>query len=224
MFCMNIAVADSSFKKGSLHGIVSLVDVDGLLSNERLPLNRNDHGHVAYFYREWYDTIANKCFQMCNCLETIKLSEFWDEQLDHKRGTLPYKDNDGCIFIDYIALRDAVDVTIDSLRRGCYKAVVFDAAEISMAAKDGSKLGVGPLPLQKSVMAVPVNGTLVLETRFYDEFGKVVLKKTPTFHAQTQDSSEWRMHSNKDFFLKLTVEWSQGQVATPFDYCTLTIK
>ncbi|GKC56940.1 arginine--tRNA ligase, chloroplastic/mitochondrial, partial [Tanacetum coccineum] len=120
MFCMNIAVADSSFKKGDLHGIVSLVDADGLLSDGRLPLNRNDHGHVAYFYREWYDTIgicnnayvyfgspspchlvpfssaleiyvrlfvttADKCFQMCNCLETIKLSESWDEQLDHKR-------------------------------------------------------------------------------------------------------------------------------------------
>ncbi|GKF30579.1 hypothetical protein Tco_0100377, partial [Tanacetum coccineum] len=52
MFCMNIAVADSSFKKGDLHGIVSLVDADGLLSDGRLPLNRNDHGHVAYFYRE----------------------------------------------------------------------------------------------------------------------------------------------------------------------------
>ncbi|GJS54847.1 hypothetical protein Tco_0628209, partial [Tanacetum coccineum] len=58
LFCMNIAVADSSFKKGALHGIVSLVDADGLLFDERLPLNRNEHGHVAYFYREWYDPIG----------------------------------------------------------------------------------------------------------------------------------------------------------------------
>ncbi|GKB95543.1 hypothetical protein Tco_0981680 [Tanacetum coccineum] len=190
---------------------------------------------------------------MCNCLETIKLSEIWDDQLDHKLGTLAYEVHDGSILIDYIALRDAVDVTmklslespndplfkacvsgcilayyedmldhLDGLRQGCYKAIIFKAAEVK-AAKDGSKqksvpaefgseLNVGRLPLRKSVMAVPVNGTLVFEARFHDKFGKLIVNTKERFHAQTQDSSEWLMPLIKGCFLKLTLEWSKGRV------------
>lgn len=280
---MNVIVADDSFKKGKMHGIVSLVDADGLLSDERLPLNRNEHGHVAYFYREWYDmigicnnafvyfgspspcyiapfspaleiyvklfvTTADKCFQMCNRQKPIDLSEIWVDNIDYKRGTLRFEGKNGCILIDYIALRDAVDATmklslespkdpllkacvsgcifayygdmldgLEGLTKGCYKAIIFKAAE------DGPKLDVGPLPLKKSVVAVPVNGTLVLEAHFFDESGKVILRKKCRFRAQTRRSCEWRMPLKKNCFLNLTVQWSKGQVATPFVYSTLTM-
>ncbi|GJZ47995.1 hypothetical protein Tco_0601827, partial [Tanacetum coccineum] len=243
IFCMNVCVADSSFRMGDMHGIVSLVDTDGLLSDGRLPLNISENGHAAYFYREWYDSIDiretffttdDKCVQMCLGQQPIDLSEMWNEPLNYMRGTLRYDSNNGCISMDYIALRDVVDTTmklslespddplpkpcvfgcilasyeemldnLDDLREGCYKDIIFKAGE------DGRELKVGPLSLQKSVLAVPANGTLVLEARFFDKSGNVILNEKHTSHAQTQDSSEWRMHL-RNCFLKLIVEWSQG--------------
>ncbi|GKE66242.1 hypothetical protein Tco_1520403, partial [Tanacetum coccineum] len=186
-------------------------------------------------YAKLFVSTDNKCFQMCHCQQPIDLSEMWAEQLKYKRGTLRYDSDNGCISMDYIALRDAVDTTmklslespgdpflkpcafgcifasygnmldkLDDLRQCCYKAIIFKPGE------DGCELKVGPLPLQKSVMAVPVNGTLVLEARFFDEFGKLILNTKETLHAKTEDNSEWLMPFNKDCFLKLTVEWSQG--------------
>nr|GEV63630.1 arginyl-tRNA synthetase, class Ic [Tanacetum cinerariifolium] len=213
IFCMNVCVADVSFSKGDMHGIVSLVDTDGLLSDGRLPLDISENGHVAYFHREWYDStgIRDNGYVYFETPSPPHL----DDQLNYKRGTLEYEGDNGCISMDYIALRDAVDTTMklslespgDPFLRACHYLY---------SPQDVCELEVGPLSLKKSVLAVPVNGTLVLEARFFDKSGNVILDKKRTFHAQTQDSSEWRMRLNEDCFLKLDVEWSQGPKSS---YC-----
>ncbi|PWA96819.1 arginine-tRNA ligase [Artemisia annua] len=272
MFSMSVDLSDSSFKNGALFGTVSLIDTDGLLYDERLPLNENEHGHVAYFYREWHAAIgigqnavvyfgspspcyivpflsvleiyvrlfvttADMSFVMCNRPTPINLSKIWVDQENYIRGTLSFECDDGRILMEYIALRDAVDTTmelslespndpllkecvsgcifayydkmldhLDDLRQRDYKAVIFEAPE------NDSELKVGPLPLHKSVMAVPVDGTLVFEAQFFDKSGKVILDTTSRFGAKTQDRSEWLMPL-KNCFLKLTIKWSKGQVA-----------
>ncbi|GKG23413.1 hypothetical protein Tco_0391449, partial [Tanacetum coccineum] len=74
---------------------------------------------------------------------------------------------------------------LDDLRQGCYNAIIFKSG------KDGHALIVGPLSLRKSVLAEPVNATFVLEARFFDKSGNVILNTKHTLHAQTKDSTEW---------------------------------
>lgn len=272
LFCMNVHVSHSAFKKGYVFGNVSLIDTDGLQADRRLPLDNNDHGHVSYFYHDWNDTIGicnnaylffgnpsprgsvsfssvieiyallfattlekDKCFQICDCQTSIDLSKFWADGLNYKRSTLTIESKDGCILIDYIMLRDAVDTTMalsfespndplieapvsghifayygdgvlhdcDDFRKRCYKAVVFHADRKSVVK-------VGPLPLKKSVLAVPANGCLVIEAIFVDvKSGKIILKRKREFRAKTEGYTKYCMPW-KNCFFNLTVEWSRG--------------
>lgn len=188
---------------------------------------------VIKIYTRFVVITAHKCILMCNCSQPINLSDIWVNGVNLKRGTLQFKGNDGKIDMDYIALKDAVDVTIklrldvsdvsygrisayygnvldqlDEFIRDRYKAVVFEA-------KSDSPINVGPFSLRKSVMAVPIDGMLVIEARFFDKSDKAILKTKQGFHAMTQGSSEWRMGLQNGSLL-LTLDWSQGKVATPF--------
>ncbi|GKC62150.1 hypothetical protein Tco_1089748 [Tanacetum coccineum] len=271
LFSMNVHVPHCAFKKGHVFGIVSLIDTDGLLSDQRLPLNKNDHGHVSYFYHDWDDAVGignnayinfgnpsppysppfssvielyvrlyattlekDKCFQICKRKFPIDLSKFWADKRDYKRGTLNYEGKDGRILIDYIMLRDAVDTTMelsfesphdrdleasvfghifayysgmlddrDDFRQGCYKAILFQA-------NADSTVKVGPVKLEKSVLAVPANGKLVIEALFLDvKTGEVILNKKSDLYPKPEGHDVCRMPW-KNCSFNLTVEWSQG--------------
>ncbi|GJV71338.1 RuvB-like protein 2 [Tanacetum coccineum] len=231
IFCTNVCVEDSSFRKGDMHGIVLLVDTDELLYDGQLPLNVSKNGHVAYFHREWYDSIgicnngyvyfeipgpshlvlfssaleicvklfvtkANKCFQMCQSQKPIDLCKMWAKQQNYKRGIRKYEGDNGCISMDFIVSRDAIDTTMKLslkspndplLKAGMFGYIfasngnMFDKLDdlrqgcynaiIFKSGKDGHALIVGPLSLRKSVLAEPVNATFVLEARFFDKSG-----------------------------------------------------
>ncbi|GKD16492.1 hypothetical protein Tco_1205650 [Tanacetum coccineum] len=190
---MNVCVEDSSFRKGDMHEIVLLVDTDGLLSYGRLPLNVSENGHVAYFhpfssaleiYAKLFITTANKCFQMCQTQKPIDLWKMWAKQQNYKRGIRKYEGDNGCISMDFIVSRDAVDTTMKLslkspndplLKAGMFGYIfasygnMFDKLDdvrqgcynaiIFKAGKDGHELIVGPLSVRKSVLAVPVNVT-----------------------------------------------------------------
>ncbi|PWA60245.1 arginine--tRNA ligase, chloroplastic/mitochondrial [Artemisia annua] len=174
----------------------------------------------------------DQCFQICNCTQPIPLSKFWEDGLDFMRSTVALKSKDGCIEIDYIMLRDAVDATMslsfvlpkdldktphvtgqicayygdhvlddcDDDTRRRFKAILFQA--------DDFELTVGPLELQKSVLAVPANGRLMVEAIIFDvKAEKYVLNET--YELCPHDHSERRMSWENGCF-KLTVEWAKG--------------
>lgn len=45
-------------KEGDVFGNISLIDKDGSLSDDRLPIDKNDHGHVTFFYHYWDDAVG----------------------------------------------------------------------------------------------------------------------------------------------------------------------
>ncbi|GJW74755.1 arginine--tRNA ligase, chloroplastic/mitochondrial [Tanacetum coccineum] len=273
LFCMNVHISHSSFKKGYVFGNVSLKDTDGLVSDRRLPVDKNDHGHVSYFYHDWNDKIGicnnaylffgnpsprgsvsfssvieiyailyattlekDKCFQICKCQTPIDLSKFWAEGLNYKRSTLTIESKDGCILIDYIMLRDAVDTAMelrfespdDPLIKAPVSGHIFayygdgvldDCDDfrqhcykaVVFHADGNSAVEVGPLTLKRSVLAVPANGYLMIEALFVDvNSGKIVFKRKKEFPAKTHGFSKYRMPLKKNCFFNLTLEWSQG--------------
>nr|GEW94849.1 arginine--tRNA ligase, chloroplastic/mitochondrial [Tanacetum cinerariifolium] len=58
MFGMNVIVYHPDFEMGDVYGNVSLIDKEGLLFDQRLALDKNDNGHVSYFYHELDEAIG----------------------------------------------------------------------------------------------------------------------------------------------------------------------
>ncbi|GJZ93832.1 hypothetical protein Tco_0666035 [Tanacetum coccineum] len=237
MFGMNVIVYHPDFEMDDAFGNVSLIDNEGLLFDQRLPLDTNDNGHVSYFYHEadeaigicrnshlffgnpyplcsvpfWLDVVINallvaitaekdKCFQLLNCQEPIPLSKFWADKLKFERGTLRLGSKDGCIDIDYILLRDALDTSMklefespkgpneiiyvtgsifayygNDVLDGCDESSKDRYRAVLFHADVGFELMVGQQELKKSVMAVPADGCLMIEAVIFDvKAGKYV--------------------------------------------------
>lgn len=204
---------------------------------------------LEVYLRLYATTIErDQCFLLCMSTFPIDMSKFWAETLDYERSSLVFKGENATIGLEYIALRDAIDTSmelsfnsphnpllkasfkghifayydgvldgLDSLTQHGYKIVLLhDNSNSGLTVKDG------PLPLQRSVLAVPANGALIIEALFFDvETGEVILRSKDKLDPKPKGSSECRMPWRSCFF-SLIVKWNQGQV-TPFDYCTLTI-
>ncbi|GJS43105.1 hypothetical protein Tco_0568148, partial [Tanacetum coccineum] len=165
----------------------------------------------------------DQTYLICNCKTTTDLSEFWAGHSNTKCGTLRFEGKDGRILLDYVVLKDAVDTTMkltfnrvkhvrvqgsivacygdDVLGNngflGQYNAVIFEA--------DPTKfIGYKPqqeLPLHKSALAVPANGSLKI---------KVFLQDVDSGDIIMDDMKEYRKSESLNGYSILKIEGEKG--------------
>ena len=178
-----------------------------------------------------YATTENndEFFEVCNHQSDLDFSPFLDDE--SKTSSCKYlvaEGDDGHIRMHYILLKNAVDATIkvnlgtvsnrrvcgvilayydefdygdDKLVKSFYKASLFESF-------DGSFKG-GDVPLTRSILAVPIPGSLIIEARLTDfESGNVVLYGHCVFPSN-HDGSFNNQIKNKDYTLDVEITWSE---------------
>ncbi|GJR30295.1 hypothetical protein Tco_1106527 [Tanacetum coccineum] len=174
------------------------------------------------------------CFHLCNTKFEIDLNEFWAKKLDSKCGRLSVDGEDGVTNMYYMLLKDAVDTVMEvslkpkTLRKvsgtilanyddgrefsmesyhpiqSCYYALLF-RAQSPVDSNDGKIL------LRRSVMAVPMRGSLTIKSNLKAEadFEQVILKGSHTFKPQRTGSSHHTFNGGKgtNCALDLKVNW-----------------
>ncbi|GJR65927.1 arginine--tRNA ligase, chloroplastic/mitochondrial, partial [Tanacetum coccineum] len=160
------------------------------------------------------------------------LTKFWNGDLNTMCGTIKRESKDGRILLDFVAIKDAVDTTMeltfnpvkdarlsgsitasygndilgDANFFGQYTALIFNA--------DSTTKYIGCkkphlLPLHKSAMAVPVNGCLTMHADLVDADTerRIVDKKRKLRKSESSNGvSRWTFGCDKGFF-ELTVKW-----------------
>ncbi|PWA48794.1 hypothetical protein CTI12_AA484930 [Artemisia annua] len=174
------------------------------------------------------------CFHLCNTKFEIDLNEFWAKKLDSKCGRLSVNGEDGVTHMYYIVLKDAVDTVLEvSLRtktprkvtgtilayyddgcefpfesyhpiRSCYDALLF-RSDLPVNLNDGK------ITLKKSVLSVPMRGSLTIEAdlKVDADFEQVILKGSHAFKPQRRGSSNYTIYGEKgtNCALDLKVNW-----------------
>ncbi|PWA97494.1 hypothetical protein CTI12_AA028640 [Artemisia annua] len=170
----------------------------------------------------------DQTYVICNCKGTQKVSEFWAGDSNIECGTFKIDGEDGHINLHYILLKDALDTTMELMFNhvktvrvrgtivayygddivgdggflGQYKALIFEA--------DPSK-SIGhkkphPLPLHKSTLAVPANGSLKIEAHLVDvDSNKAIVNHMKEFR-ESMSPSIWKMPFGKGSF-EFRVNW-----------------
>ncbi|GKB60314.1 hypothetical protein Tco_0916500, partial [Tanacetum coccineum] len=184
-------------------------------------------------------------YTICNSKskEEKKLKKFWEEDRQVKCEYMSFRSKAGVLRIYYILLRDAIDVTMElryvsplpdlegfKVRRHVfayydgvlnevddtkkmYKAIVFKTY--------GARVLAGAtLELNKSVLAVPANGCLMIEAFLQDvKSGEMIVDQTLPYPVIPEGSIKWNMpvrvpgkkrkRGTKGTFI-LTLNWSKG--------------
>ena len=55
----------------------------------------------------------DQTYLLCNCEGTSDLLKFWVGDSNTMCGTLKFDSKDGCILLDYVVIKDAVDTTME---------------------------------------------------------------------------------------------------------------
>ncbi|GJV32042.1 arginine--tRNA ligase, chloroplastic/mitochondrial [Tanacetum coccineum] len=173
----------------------------------------------------------DQSYLLGNCMSTADFSKFWAGDSNTKCGTLKFEDDDGRILLDYVAIKDAVDTTMnltfyrvkpvrvsgsimacygddvlgDNGFFGQYNAVIFQA--------DPSKfIGDKPqeeLPLHKSALAVPANGDLKIKVFLQDAESKDIIMDDMKVFRKSESLngySKWKIEGKNGTF-DFRVKW-----------------
>ncbi|GKA14073.1 arginine--tRNA ligase, chloroplastic/mitochondrial [Tanacetum coccineum] len=173
----------------------------------------------------------DQSYLLGNCMSTADFSKFWAGDSNTKCGTLKFEDDDGRILLDYVAIKDAVDTTMnltfyrvkpvrvsgsimagygddvlgDNGFLGQYNAVIFQA--------DPSKfIGDKPqeeLPLHKSALAVPANGDLKIKVFLQDAESKDIIMDDMKVFRKSESLngySKWKIEGKNGTF-DFRVKW-----------------
>lgn len=181
---------------------------------------------------ELYVTNKNECYQLCNHKKEIDLSSFW-ENSDGVCGQLTVNAKHGYATMYYILLKDAIDTTLKvkfitepntpprrvrgylqayygdeflykcqsgSICKECYMAVLFRAAP-------SYELKAGYIPLNKSMLAVPTKGSLIIKAYLQDvDSKKVIIDGTSNF--KPLDGSSDTITGSEGCSLNVEVSWN----------------
>ncbi|PWA48793.1 arginine--tRNA ligase, chloroplastic/mitochondrial [Artemisia annua] len=173
------------------------------------------------------------CFPMCNTKFELDVSEFWAKKLDSKCGRLSINGENAITSMYYILLRDAIDTVVEvsfktkTRRKVCgYIAAYYDDdsdlpfesyhpmrnwyAALLVKSHLPFNLVDGKIALKKSILAVPVKGSLRIEANLQDyDSEEVILKGSHTFKSQRKDSSSYIIDGREgtDFGLDVKVKW-----------------
>ncbi|GKB04019.1 arginine--tRNA ligase, chloroplastic/mitochondrial [Tanacetum coccineum] len=174
------------------------------------------------------------CFHLCNTKFEIDLKEYWAKNLDSKCGHLSVNGEDGVTNMYYILLKDAVDTVLEvSLKtktrrnvtgtivafyddgsefffesyypfQSCYYALLFRAVR-------PVDLNDGKIVLRRSVMAVPMRGSLTIRANLQvdADFEQVILRGSHAFKPQRTGSSHHTINGGKgtNCALDMKVNW-----------------
>ncbi|GJX19290.1 hypothetical protein Tco_0221967 [Tanacetum coccineum] len=137
-------------------------------------------------------------FQVCNVDSPLDFSPFLESDSPFSREYLVAKGDDGHMRMHYILFRDAVDATIESL----YKASLLESF-------DGSGFEDGDVRLTRSVLAVPMTGSLVIEARLKNLATRdYILHGSCVFKSNCNGIFDGDI-KNEECTLKVKVTWSQ---------------
>ncbi|PWA86522.1 arginine-tRNA ligase [Artemisia annua] len=146
----------------------------------------------------------NVCFQLCNHKFKIDSSDIWEKEIDSKCDFVVVEGEDGRTKMHYILIRDAVDADLE-LRfntktphevcgficafYGCHP--IHDSYTVLLFQSDlPFVLKHGRIPLERSMLAVPMNGSLVIEVELKDfKSGDVIFKGSRTFKSLREGTS-----------------------------------
>ncbi|GJS23303.1 hypothetical protein Tco_0451935 [Tanacetum coccineum] len=159
------------------------------------------------------------------------LTKFWDGDLNTMCGTIKRESKDGRILLDFVAIKDAVDTTMEltfnpvkdvrlrgSITASYGKDILGDVnflgqytARIFKADSTTKYRCKKPhsLPLHKSAMAVPVNGCLRMHANLVDADTerRIVDKEEELRESESSNGvSRWTLECDEGFF-ELTVKW-----------------
>ena len=173
------------------------------------------------------------CFPICNTKFEIDVSEFWAKKLDCKCGRLSVNGENAITSMYYMLVRDAIDTVVEvsfkkkTRRRVCgYIAAYYDDdsdlpfesyhpmrnwyAALLIKSHLPFNLVDGKIALKKSILAVPVKGSLRIEADLQDyDSGEEILDGSHTFKSQRKDSSSYIIDGREgtDFGLDVKVKW-----------------
>ncbi|GJT52480.1 ribonuclease H-like domain-containing protein [Tanacetum coccineum] len=177
-----------------------------------------------------YATTENEddFFQVCNLDSHLNFSPFLESDSEISRQYLVAEGDDGHMRMHFILLKDAVDATIkvklggisgrrvcgeilayyqkcdygDNLVESLYKASLFESF-------DGCDFKDGDVLLTRSLLAVPIKGSLVIEARLTDlASGDYILQGSCVFDSHCNGIFKENIKYN-DCTLEVQVTWSQ---------------
>ncbi|GJX92730.1 arginine--tRNA ligase, chloroplastic/mitochondrial [Tanacetum coccineum] len=192
----------TKFKRGKLFGRIMVHDKHGIVSDGWLPTTEPDFGVASLFSREWYEPVkmvnhglvtmgnpnarhsipvSTSAIQMrvelivTNETEDVfyhleytakrfELPNFRDIKGDGVCGTIVVDGKDMEVLMYGILLKDAVDADLE---------VTFSDYLVELL--EPSIITAGPLELGRSKIAVPKDGSLVIEAKFIDADSRKVL-------------------------------------------------
>ncbi|PWA86518.1 arginine--tRNA ligase, chloroplastic/mitochondrial [Artemisia annua] len=170
----------------------------------------------------------DRCFEICNCKFELDTSDIWEEEIDGKCGCFSVEGEDGSTQMHYILLRDAVDTdlvmrfntkTPRQVRgriyayygsdfpygrrpmHASYVALLFES-DLPLLLEDGE------IKLKRTMLAVPLNGSLIINVKLVDvDSEEVLFQDSRTFKSQPKDSSHETIEGT-DCSLDLKVHWN----------------
>ncbi|GKA46197.1 hypothetical protein Tco_0738993 [Tanacetum coccineum] len=184
-----------------------------------------------------YATTKNKddFFEVCNHWSYLNFSPFLEKDSESSCESLVVGGDYGHTRMHYILLRDAVDATIKvkfgrvSDRRVCGEILAyydqFDYGDDNLVKRfykaslfesyDGSVLEDGDVPLTRSILAVPIKGSLIIEAHLTDfDSGDVILDGCCAFssHCKGSFKKDIKCHT-----LEVEITWSQVDITYEVD-------
>nr|GFD34343.1 arginine--tRNA ligase, chloroplastic/mitochondrial [Tanacetum cinerariifolium] len=167
----------------------------------------------------------DQTYLLCNGTHTLDLKKFWGGHLNAKCGTIKFDRVDGRILLDYVAIKDAVDTTMQLMFKpvravrisgsitasygkeilgdcgflGQYTALIFKADPTTQYIScEKPHL----LPLHKSAIAVPANGCLKIQANLVDVVTKqriVDETKDISVSGSSDDVDIWKIKCDIGF-------------------------
>ncbi|GKA90754.1 arginine--tRNA ligase, chloroplastic/mitochondrial [Tanacetum coccineum] len=186
---------------------------------------------------ELYVTTEKKdgCFQLYNREFKLDLSTFWEEKSGSKCSCLDVNGEDGITQMRCILLKDAVDTFLEvrfktktsgrkvrgnvfayygsNFLYECHPSVEACDMALLFQSDIPSVLEDDKIPLKKSILAVPKNGSLIIKACFEDvESGEVILEGSYEFSSQIQGSSIGDINGREgiDCSLDMKINWKYG--------------
>ncbi|GJW47949.1 arginine--tRNA ligase, chloroplastic/mitochondrial [Tanacetum coccineum] len=183
IFSMNVDVADLTLDEYDIFRTISVIDTFGARADGWTMSDENECCFVSSKNRDCY-------YKICYVPHVESFSDFWARQGKAKSGTLQFESKAGLVGLNYILLKEVVDASIEltfsspsvvSLqvcsqiiayyRDGLVKDVVYLGSSGLVLFRTGkSELNGNQVPLEmhKSVVAVPVDGCLMIEAFLMD--------------------------------------------------------
>nr|GEZ52057.1 arginine--tRNA ligase, chloroplastic/mitochondrial [Tanacetum cinerariifolium] len=217
IFSINATVANSQFDKGNVCGSVRVVDTCRLADGcWWVRLDVNDDCNVSFFRREWYHA-RDQTYLLCNGSHRVDLKKFCGCHLSARCGTIKFDREDRRILLDYVAVKDAVDTTMQLMFKPVRAVRISGSITASYGKDIHGDCGFLALfaALHKSAMAVPANGCLKMQANLVDVDTKqriVDETKDISVSGSSDSVNIWKFKCDIGFF-ELTVLHGSSQAS-----------